>query len=177
MPSACCCNHLVALDAMSVAASMAAEISSLPRGRVSRGVVRIRAWLRQPRLDAALAKGTDPWSSAELMLRAERLASWSERRHIAAGLVTLVALAEDRLPPSSYLRVRRRAVIEQRDSLLLLAERLDQPAPVEVAVVAELALLLSDASSPAYAGARDPRGLAEITARCVHSVWEDAESD
>ena len=152
---------------------MAAEISSLPQGMVSRRVVRIRACLRRPKLDAALAQGTDPWSSGELMLRAAQLASLSERRNIAAGLLTLVALAEHRLPPSSYLMVRHRAVLEQRERLLLLAERLDQPAPVDVAVVAQLTLLLSDASSPVYAGGRDPRGLAELTARCVHSVWED----
>lgn len=156
---------------------MAAEIPSLPRGRVSRRVVRIRACLRGPQLDAALAQGTDPWSSGELMLRAARLVSLPERRNVAAGLVTLVALAEHRLPPSSYLLVRHRAVLEQRESLLSLAARLDQPAPVEVAVVAQLALLLADSSSPAYVGGRHPGGLADLTARCVHSLWADADSD
>jgi hypothetical protein len=156
---------------------MAAEISSLPCGRVSRHVARIRACVRRHRLDAALAQGTDPWSTGELMLRAARLVSFSERQKVAAGLVTLVALAEHRLPPSSFLEVRRQAVLEQRESLLSLAERLGQPAPVEVAVVAQLALLLSDASSPAYVGGRHPGGLADLLAACVETVWEDADRD
>ena len=70
-----------------------------------------------------------------------------------------------------------RVVLEQRESLIALAERLFQPAPVKVAVVAQLALLLSDPSSPAYAGGRDPGSLAEVTTRCLHSVSEDGASD
>ena len=135
-------------------------------------MLRIRACVRRPRLDASLAQGTDPWTAGELLLRAARLVSVAERRKVAAGLVTLVALAEHRLPPSSYLMVRHRVVLEERESLLSLAERLGRPAPFEVAVVAQLALLPSDASSPGYVGGRDPGRLAEIMARCVHSVWE-----
>jgi hypothetical protein len=73
--------------------------------------------------------------------------------------------------------VRHRVVLEQRESLIALAERLFQPAPVAVAVVAQLALLVSDSSSPAYAGGIDPASLAEVTGRCLRSVLEDGALD
>jgi hypothetical protein len=63
-------------------------------------------------------------------------------------------------------------VLAQRESLLALAERLGQPAPLEVAVVAQLAVLVSDPGSPAYVGGREPAGLAELTARCAHALGE-----
>jgi hypothetical protein len=111
------------------------------------------------------------------MVRAAQLVSLLQRRNVAAELVALVALAEHRLPPTSYRRVRHRVVLEQRDSLLALAERLGQPAPLDVAVVAQLTLLLSDASSPAYVGGRHPSGLPEVVARCVRSTFADADTD
>ena len=64
-------------------------------------------------------------------------------------------------------------VLEQRESFAALAERVFQPAPVDVAVVAQLALLLSDSSSPVYAGGRDPGSLAEV----LQSVYDDVPSD
>ena len=79
----------------------------------------------------------------------------------------LVRLAEQRVPPSPYLTVRHRAVLEQREPLLLLAERLNQPEPIEVDVIAQLWLLVSDSSSPAYVGGAPADGVAEIAARCV----------
>ena len=77
---------------MSDAASVAG-ISLLPRSVVGRRLASIRARLRRPQLDAALAQGADPWSAPELMVRASQLGSLSERRKLAAGLLTLVALA------------------------------------------------------------------------------------
>jgi hypothetical protein len=107
------------------------------------------------------------------MVRASRLGSLSERRKVAAGLHALVAVATRRRQGSPFVAVRHREVLEQRESLIALAERLFQPAPVQVAVVAQLALLLWDSSSPAYAGGRDPRSLADVTTRCLHSVLDD----
>lgn len=157
---------------MSHAAS-SAGISLLPRSVAGRRLASIRARLRRPELDAALAHGADPWSAPELMVRASRLASLSERRKIAAGLLTLVALAAHQRRASPFVPVRHRVVLEQRESLAALADCLFQPAPVDVAIVARLALLLSDSSSPVYAHGRDPGSLAEV----LHSVWEDVPSD
>jgi hypothetical protein len=154
-------------------AAFSAGISLLPRSVAGRRLVSIRAHRRRRQLDAALAQGADPWSAPELMVRASRLGSLSERRKVAAGLHVLVAAATRRRPASPFVAVRHRVVLEQRDSLLALAERLFQPRPVQVAVVAQLALLLSDSSSPVYAGGNDPGSLAEVTARCLDGVSDD----
>jgi hypothetical protein len=175
-PSAGCCELPLVPDAMSHAASITG-IPLLPRSVAGRRLVSIRAQRRRSQLDAALAQGADPWSAPELMVRASRLGSLSQRRKIAAGLHALVAAATHRRRASPFVGVRDRVVLEQRESLVALAERLFQPAPVKVAVVAQLALLLSDPSSPAYAGGRDPGSFAAVTTRCLHSVSEDGASD
>jgi hypothetical protein len=104
------------------------------------------------------------------MSRASRLSSLSERRRLAAGIAALVALAEDRRQVSAYVGVRHQVVLEQRESLLALAERLGQLAPVAVPIVAQIAVLLSDPCSPVYQGGKDPRGLAEVTSRCLQGA-------
>ena len=149
----------------------------VPRSIAGRWLVRVRARRRRVQLDAALAQGVDPWSAPELMCRASRLGSLSERRKVAAGLHMLVALATRRRRPSPFVSVRHRVVLEQREPLIALAERMFQPAPVDVAVVAQLVLLLADSSSPAYAGGSDPERLAEVTTRCLHSVAQDEAPD
>jgi hypothetical protein len=78
-------------------------LSPLPRRAVARRLARIRACLRDPRLDAALAQGADPWSTGELAARAAQLNSLPYRRKLSAGLIALVDLAERRQPPSPYL--------------------------------------------------------------------------
>lgn len=157
---------------MSDAASIAV-ISPLPRNRAGRWLVRARSRRRRAELDAALAHGADPWSTPELMVRASRLGSLSERRKIGAGLHALVAAARRQRRSSPFLEIRHRVVLEQREAFAALADRVFQPAPVDVAVVAQLALLLSDSSSPVYAGGRDPGSLAEV----LQSVWEGVQSD
>ena len=152
---------------------MPAGIGALPRSAVARRLTHIRAFRQRHRLDTALAAGADPWSTGELMARAAQLGSLSERRKVAAGLVSLVELAEHQRRPLPYVAVRPRVVLEERASLLALAERLDQPAPVEVSVVAELTLLLSDSWSPVYSGGGDPRGLARVTTRCLSRFTQD----
>jgi hypothetical protein len=157
---------------MSDAASIAA-IPALPRSLAGRWLVRVRARRRRAELDAALAHGADPWSTAKLVVRASRLASLSERRKVGAGLYALVAVARGQQRSSPLVEIRHRAVLEQRDSLIALAQRLFRPAPVDVAVVAQLALLLADSSSPVYVGGSDPEALAEVTGRCLASVTDD----
>ena len=160
---------------MSDAASIAV-ISPLPRSRAGRWLVRVRALRRHAELDAALAQGADPWSAPELMVRASRLGSLSERREVGAGLYALVAAARRQRRSSPFVEIRHRVVLEQRDSLIALADRLLRPAPVEVVVVAQLALLLRESSSPVYAGGRAPEGLAEVTGRCLAMVTDDRMS-
>lgn len=82
----------------------------------------------------------------------------------------LVSLAEHQRRSSPYISVRHTVVLEQREPLLALADRLGEPAPVAVPVVAQIALLLSDPSSPVYQGGTHPRGLAEVTVHCLQSL-------
>jgi hypothetical protein len=147
-----------------------AGVSRLPQSWAGRRRAGIRARLRRAQLDSSLAQGADPWSAAELLVRASRLGSLSERRTLAAGLLRLVSLAERRRRSSPYVGVRHRVVLDQRESLLALAERLREPAPVDVPVVAQIALLLSDPSSPVYEGGKNPRSLAEVTVRCIQRL-------
>jgi hypothetical protein len=127
-------------------------VARFPRRAPTRQVVKVRAALRRRRLDAALAAGADPWSAAELMLRASRLTSLTARQEIATALQELVTLAKQHRAVSPYVRIRYRVVIEHRDILLELAAQLREPAPVSVTVVATLAWLALDESSPVYVG-------------------------
>lgn len=154
--------------------TLPAAIGTLPRRAVTRSLARIRAGLRHPRLDAALAQGADPWSTGDLMARAAQLGSLPYRRKVKAGMIALVELAEHQRAASPCLSVRHRAVLEERDSLLALAERLGRPEPVEVAVAAQLSLLMSDPSSPVYARGNHPGELAEVTSRCLDRVADGA---
>ncbi len=159
-------------------------VARFPRWILTRHAARFRAHLRRRRLDAALAAGADPWSAADLMLRAARLSSWPRRQEIAAELEALVLLAEhgrtvmpasQPRPLAPCLRIRCGVVREQRDMLLELAAQLRAPAPMSVAVVATLAWLARDESSPVYVGGIPPAGVAVTAARCGCAVRRDSE--
>ena len=97
-----------------------------------------------------------------------RLAGRAKR--LAAGLIELVSLAEHRRRSSPYVSVRHKVVLAQREPLLALADRLGQPAPVAVPVVARIALLLSDPLSPVYQGGTHPHCLGETALRSLQSL-------
>lgn len=148
---------------------MSEGIGALPQGVLGWRLAHVRALVRRRRLDAALARGADPWSAGELVVRAAQLASPAERRKVSAGLISLVDLAAFQRRRSSCLTVRQELVLEHQESLRALAERLAQPEPVDVAVVAQLELLLTDPASPVYTRGGDPHRLAEVTNRCLDS--------
>jgi len=145
-------------------------VARVRRGLIGRGLSVVRVRLRRRRLDAALALGVDPWSTAELVVRASWLTSWPGRLRLAEALDELVGVAERRRAPAPYLHVRNGVVLDQREALLVLAQRLREPAPVEVAVVARLAVLAWDESSPVYVGGRHPAGVRETAGRCLHGL-------
>jgi hypothetical protein len=147
-------------------------IARVRRGAIRRRLSSVRTRLRRRQLDAALALGQDPWSTAELVLRAAQLTSLPARRRLADALEELVAVAQRRRAPAPYLRVRSGVVLERREALLVLAQCLREPAPVEVAVVARLALLAWDESSPVYVGGRHPAGVGETASRCLHRLGD-----
>lgn len=122
------------------------------------------------RLDHELARGADPWSSTELMARASRLSSFESRRRIAGRLVLLAEAAAMPCMGSLYIATRRELILEHRDELLELAARLSEPEPVAVAVVADLARLVSDGCGPTYPGGGPPSDLAAVTARSLRAI-------
>jgi hypothetical protein len=109
------------------------------------------------------------------MIRASRLTSLTGRREIATALEELVTFAEQNRAVSPYVRIRYGVVREERDILLELAAQLREPAPVSVTVVATLAWLALDESSPVYVGGTPPAGVAETVARCDAAVRRDRE--
>jgi hypothetical protein len=161
-----------------------ATVARFPRWALTRHAARLRARLRCQQFDAALAGGADPWSAADLMIRASRLSSWPGRQEIAAELEALVGFAEHNRavlpssqprPLSPCLRIRCGVVLEQRESLLALAARLRDPEPMNVAVVATLAWLARDESSPVYEGGNPPAGVAATAASCGGAMRRDGE--
>jgi hypothetical protein len=123
---------------------------------------RLRVRLRRGRLDRGLADGLCTEASEDVSLRAAQLADLPTRRHVAGSLRRLVRHAE--LPPQARLGtavpVCRRSVLRWREGLLGLAERLDDPAPVNPCGVARALVLLSDGGSPFY-NPREARGMGE----------------
>jgi hypothetical protein len=136
-----------------------AGVARLPRGAAARGVTRLRAWVHQLELDAALAAGADPWTDPQLLVRATQLSSVVHRRRLARGLRSSVELAAAGQHVFAPVRLRRRAVLAERDRLYELAAAVDASGPVPVAVLARLMSLLTDPSSPIFVGGAPPEGL------------------
>jgi hypothetical protein len=136
-----------------------------PNSALGRGLARVRARAQRAKLDAALADGQDPWSSGDIMSRAAELSSLSTRTRLAASLEALVDFAE--LRPVSPL-IRSRVVLLHREALLDLASRLREMPPVEVAVVARLAILVWNQGSPAFQAGSPPSRFGEAIASCIH---------
>jgi hypothetical protein len=145
-------------------------VARLPRGVLGRQLARVHAGLRHNKLDAALADGQDPWSSGVLMLRASALGSLSTRTRLAGSLEALVDGAELRSVPP---HIRAGTVLVHRESLLALASRLRELAPVEVAVVARLSKLAWDQASPAYESGDSAALFAEVIARSLHVLRDE----
>lgn len=155
-------------DGMELMAEPVQGVAPIGTGPVRRRLAFVRSRMFSRRLDAELAAGADPWGSSARLLRAQQLMSRAHRTRIGEGLEALVIGAEaQRDAPHLTGIVRESVVLGQRYRLLLLADRVRDVEPIDVRVVAELALLLRDRSSPVYAGGRRPSELAELLARCA----------
>jgi len=144
-------------------------VALLPVTVVGRKLARLRARLHRSRLDVALASGVDPWSDAELLIRATQLSALRTRRGLAEALEKIVTIAESPRPEPATrcIRLRRHAVLQQRECLLTLAAHIQAPAPVPIAVLAQLRLLVGDPSSPIYRGGAPADDLATAVDNCV----------
>jgi hypothetical protein len=122
---------------------------------------RLATRLRARRLDRSLARGDDPESGAALALRAATLTGLRRRRALATTLERIASAAAD-----TRLRPRLPAAVAALEpELRALARRLAQPGPVAARGVAEVALLLTDGSSPLHACHGDLRAAVERATR------------
>jgi hypothetical protein len=122
------------------------------RGVTRRLALRIRVHVHRGGLDRQLADGLAPEAFLDRALRASQLADPATRRRMARSLRRLVR--EAKLPAAARLcsavPVHRRAVLPWSEALLGLAERLENPAPVNPCGVARTVVLLSDGAGPLY---------------------------
>jgi hypothetical protein len=112
----------------------------------------MRVWLGRDGLDRELAVGANPDADPARRLRARQLSSRRIRRRLAARLRWLAA--EARQPTHSTWAVvpllNHRQVEEARESLLMLADRLEQTREPSPRALALASFLIHDPFSPAF---------------------------
>lgn len=140
-------------------------------GRASPGLrLRLRVWLTSARLDRKLAAGARADESAALALRARQLTAHHMRARIAQRLFEVVAHAERRGGTNiwSAAIAQREAILDGREALLGLAERLRGPAPPDPGGVVLAFRLILAPVSPLYSACPD---------QSVHeAVWSVADA-
>lgn len=142
-----------------------------PAARPTPGL-RLRVLLHRHRIDEQLAEGSGRGRPAELALRASQLCERRSRSRLARGLRRIVARTEN--PGNGWLRtaipMHRPAVVQWREGLLGLAERLERPEAMSASAVARVQLLLCDGTGPLFnSGA--PRSLGAAL-WWVADAWE-----
>jgi hypothetical protein len=110
--------------------------------------LRLRTFWHRERLDAELARGTDPSASEELELRARQLLG--RRGEIATALEGVDERAQRPYAFTVEVPVRRAAVRDCSADLQALARRLRDQPPVDPHGVALAWSLLTNGSSPLY---------------------------
>jgi hypothetical protein len=127
------------------------------RGPSPKFTLRLRVHLHRGRLDRQLADGLAPEGFDDRALRARQLADMPTRRQAARSLRRLVEQAERPVAVvvSAAVPVCRRSVLAWREALLGLAERLEQPVPLDPCGVARALVLLSDGGGPFYNAGAD----------------------
>jgi hypothetical protein len=120
--------------------------------------LRLRVWLKEHELDAALARGADPATSDELILRARQLARAERRALLADAVEELVDLAErhkilansEAFSAATSLRLQLAQIRTSHLLLFRLVNRLRDERPVDVQGLAQVRCLLSDDRGPLY---------------------------
>ena len=117
--------------------------------------LRVRVAVKRDELDRALAGGVDPGRSPELALRAVRLVRYRDRQSLARCLRLVLGQVEGSpmLVRVSPMEIQYAAIRTDRQALVSLIARLEDPLPVlpEGAAIAER--LMSDLHSPLFAPA------------------------
>ena len=120
--------------------------------------LRVRVWVNEYELDAALARGEDPRTSDELQLRAERLARPEQRSRLADAVEELLELAgghevlanSEAFSAATSPHLQLAQIRTSRSSLIRLLNRLRDKRPAEVQGLAQVRCLLSDDRGPLY---------------------------
>jgi hypothetical protein len=113
--------------------------------------IRLVARLRASNLDAALATGASPDSSAPLSLHAHSLISAKNRRKLSEEILQILHRAEQ--PRSVFdptVPICRSKVLDVRELFEALADRLQDRNPVTPDGVANVRRLLREGAGPLY---------------------------
>jgi hypothetical protein len=135
--------------------------------------LRLRVSTRSTALDNELARGGSPLHSRELALRARQLVEPKRRERLASALESLCEDAQRPSSPTSIVPLPRREITEAGASLLTLAQRLRDPAPIYAGGAAMISVLLRDGTGPAYRAGAGPelrRGL-RAAAAALDGAW------
>jgi hypothetical protein len=125
-------------------------------------------------LDRALARGQDPWTTAEATMRAAELTALPTRRTLARAVADLLVIADlpgPAWPTIEFADVQRQPIREEHDRLAELAYRIHAPAPVPVACIARLATLLWHDGD----GLRDPSQAAGMLRETLDGCFDAIE--
>jgi hypothetical protein len=114
--------------------------------------LRLRVRLTRWRLDRRLASGARADETPALALRGRQLTAHATRELIAARLCEIVAAAETPTAGNiwSPAVLQRAAIVDAREAILGLAERLRRPAPVRPGGVAKALALIVEPTSPLF---------------------------
>jgi hypothetical protein len=115
-----------------------------------RPVLKLRVFVGRTHLDAELAAGVDPYSTALLELRAAQLLRPRYRRQLAVALHERLMAALRGPRWSSAVPVVREQIAEASGTLLSLAQVLRASESVHPRGVAMVSSLLCDGASPLY---------------------------
>jgi hypothetical protein len=113
--------------------------------------LRMRVRWRRWKLTRELAAGADPDACAELTIVARDLIGAPMRQRLADAIDHVLTVASrPRSPWTTKVALNRREILNARDDLAALAERLCDGAPTPVQGMAIAVLLLEDGRSPIY---------------------------
>lgn len=113
--------------------------------------IRLVARLHATDLDAALAAGASPDSSAPLSLHAHALISAKNRRKLSQEILQILHKAErPRSPFDPTVPICRRKILNAREALEAITDRVQDAGPVATPGMAQVRRLLRDGSGPLY---------------------------
>jgi hypothetical protein len=134
--------------------------------------LRVRVWVKNTELDAALASGDDPTRTPELALRAAQLADPTGRDQLAQGILRVITIADRRKKGAvitSLAPFKPWRIDANRSLLLDLAKRLRGSGPHALQGVAMTSLMLEDGTGPLFFGDR-PAILRRAVRACLTAL-------